>query len=72
MIVPSGRGYYPYIKKSTEKYNKALLELLCLHFKESERNVLEYVSLLSRSDIMTILKQYGYDTDRIEELLEIS
>ncbi len=72
MIVPSGRGYYPYIKKSTEKYSPALLGLLCAHFKDSERNVLEYLSLLSRADIVSILKQYGYDDVRIEELLDNS
>lgn len=69
MIVPSGKGYYPYIKKSTEKHNPALLGLLCAHFKDSERNVLEYLSLLSRSDLSVIIKQYGYDDAQVEEFL---
>ena len=48
--VPRGRGYYPYIKNTAEKYNKSLLSLLCIHFKECERNVLQYIGLLTQEE----------------------
>ena len=70
MIVPNGKGFYPYIKKTGEKYNKHLLTLLCAHFQDSEKNVLEYLSLLARTDLTDILSKYGYSEKQIEDLLE--
>ena len=71
-IVPKAKVFVPYIKNSGEKYNKTLLTLLCMHFRDSERNVVEYMSIMTNDDIRSIVQNYGYDTDQIEELLEKS
>lgn len=67
-IVPKGRAFYPYIKSTSEKCNKELLQLLTAHFKDSERNVLEYISMLTTNDIQHILKKYGYNDEQMKEL----
>lgn len=67
---PKGKGYFPYIKNSSEKHNKQLLTLMCAHFKDSQRNVVEYMRLISREDIRSILRKYGYNEDQIEEMME--
>lgn len=67
--VPRGRGYYPYIKNTAEKYNKSLLSLLCIHFKECERNVLQYIGLLTQEDLRAIVKLYGYSDKQADELI---
>ena len=70
-IVPKGRVFYPYIKSKSEKYNKDLITLLCAHFQDSERNVLEYISLLTKDDLKSIVSKYGYTEKQIKDLLEV-
>jgi hypothetical protein len=69
-VTPKGKGFFPYIKNSSEKYNKSLLTLLCVHFQDSQRNVVEYLRLLPRDDVRNIVRKYGYSEDQIEELME--
>lgn len=68
-VVPNRRGYWPYIKNQSEKYDKMLLTLLCFHFQECERNVMEYISLLSRDELRKILGLYGYSDEASEKIL---
>ena len=70
MATPKGKGYFPYIKSSSEKYNKSLLTLLCVHFQDSQRNVVEYLHLIPRDDVRSIVRKFGYSEDQIEEMLE--
>lgn len=69
-IVPRGKAFYPYVKSTSEKYNPQLLQLLALHFKDSERNITEYLSLLSRDDIRSVIKNYGYTDKQVEDLIK--
>lgn len=70
-IVPKGRAFYPYIKSKSEKQNKELVQLMCAHFQDSERNVLEYISLLTNDDVKDIVSKYGYTEKQINDLLEV-
>jgi hypothetical protein len=70
-IVPNGRAFYPYIKSKSEKYNSDLLKLLSLHFQDSERNILEYLSLLTKDDVVKIVSKYGYNEKQIKDMLEV-
>jgi hypothetical protein len=67
---PKGKGYFPYIKNSSEKHNKSLLKLLSVHFQDSERNIVEYLQMISRDEVRGIVRKYGYTEDQIEEMLE--
>ena len=69
-IVPKGRAFYPYVKSKSEKYNPKLLSLLSSHFQDSEKNVTEYITLLTKGDLENIVKKYGYADKQIKELLE--
>lgn len=70
--VPSGRAYVPYVKSASEKHSKEILLLLSIHFQDSERNVSEYVKILSDDDVSGIIKKYGYSQDQIEEMMKKS
>ena len=70
MATPRGKGFFPYIKNSSEKYNKSLLTLLCAHFQDSQRNVVEYLHLIPRDDVRNIIRKYGYSEDQVEEFME--
>lgn len=69
-FVPKRRGFYPYIKSKSEKHNPQLLRLLSAHFQDSERNVLEYISILTKDDVASIISKYGYTEKQTKELLE--
>lgn len=70
LIVPQGRVYYPYIKSKKEnKWSKELMELLRVHFEESERNVEEYLALMTTDDIRALVGKYGYNEKDIEKLI---
>jgi hypothetical protein len=70
-IVPNGRIFYPYIKSKSEKYNSELLKLLSVHFQDSQRNILEYLSLLTKEDVVGIVSKYGYTEKQIKDMLEV-
>ena len=70
LVVPKRRGYWPYIKSESEKRDKNLMKLLCTHFEESERNVLEYLQILSREELRNIISLYGYSEKDMETMLE--
>lgn len=70
LIVPQGRGYFPYIKSKNEnKWSKELLKLLRSHYEESENNVEEYLSLLTAEELCGIVGLYGYADKEIEKII---
>lgn len=69
-IVPRGKAFYPFVKSTSDKYNSDLLKLLAGYFGDSERNVLEYLSLLTRDDVRAIVKKYGHTDKQVEALME--
>lgn len=71
MIVPRGRAFYPYIKnKSDKKWSNELLELLRKHYEESERNVEEYLNLLTTEELRNVVGRYGLTEKEIEKLID--
>lgn len=69
-VTPKGKVFYPYIKSKAEKQNSQLLRLLSAHFQDSERNVSEYISILTKDDIVNIIQKYGYTEKQTKELLK--
>lgn len=69
-VVPKRKGYWPYIKSQAEKYDKELLALLCKHYEESERNVLEYLQMIPRDELRHIIGLYGISEKDAEKMLE--
>jgi hypothetical protein len=69
-IVPKGRAYYPYIKNSKSKeHTKELIGLMKGYFMESERNVTEYLSLMTEEQIKQIVSLFGYTEKEMEKLI---
>ena len=70
LIVPKGRAFYPYIKGTKEgKWEKDLLILLRKHFSESERNILEYLEIIPKKELASIVSMYGYTEKEVEKLI---
>lgn len=69
-VVPKRKGYWAYIKNQAEKHDKELISILCKHYEESERNVLEYLQMLSRDEVRDIIGLYGIRGKQAEKMME--
>ena len=70
LIVPKSRVFYSYIKRREEgKWDKKLISLLVNHFNESERNILEYLEIISKKELTKIVNLYGFTEKEIENLI---
>jgi hypothetical protein len=69
-VVPQGRVYVPYIKKTGKKWKKELLTLLMDYYQESERNVLEYLEIMTTQELRDLVTKFGFTEKEIEKLIE--
>lgn len=70
-IIPKKKVYFNYIKaQSSKKYNQELITTLLEYFKLSSREIKDYISLLSKENIVDILQQLGLENKEIKKLLK--
>ena len=70
-FLPKAKMFAKYIKgKKSKKYNKELVNMLVNHYETSKLQVEEYIELLSKDEIISILKVYGVDKKTIKKLLK--
>ena len=63
--------YNKYVKGSKEdKHNKDLVKLLSQHFQVSQRVAEEYIDMLSKDNLTTIITKYGKTDAEIKTLLK--
>lgn len=73
LFVPIGRSFHPYVKgKKDGKWKPELVNILCKHYQESERNVYEYLELLSDSELISIVSKYGYNDKETVKMIKQS
>ena len=72
-VLPKGKRFNKYIKgKKSKKYNKELVNMLVNHYETSKLQVEEYIELLSKDEIISILKVYGVDKKTIKKYFNIN
>ncbi len=70
-VLPAKKYYTKYIKsKKEDKYTAELIDLLCIHYKESKKNVIDYLDILNQTEIISILEKYGKDEKEINKILK--
>tara|TARA_B100001094_G_scaffold320623_1_gene367109 strand:+ start:1237 stop:1650 length:414 start_codon:yes stop_codon:yes gene_type:complete len=69
-FLPKNNKWNKYIKSKSKSYNKELLINLSDHWKCSQREVKEYISMLDNKDIVSILSDRGLSTKEIKPLLK--
>ena len=68
-ILPKGKRFNKYIKgKKSKKYDEWLIKLLCNHFECSKLQVIEYLELIDKQELKTILEMYGTDKKQIKKV----
>ena len=63
-LLPSNFRFYKWIKGEKTKKDKEKAEYLAMHFKVSTREAYDYLQLLDRKTINSIIKNYKNDTQR--------
>ena len=63
-LLPTSFRYYKWIKGEKTKKDKEKAEYLAMHFKVSTREAYDYLKILDRKTINSIIKNYKNDTQR--------
>ena len=69
-FIPKNKQWHKYIKSKTKLPNKDLIELLRKHYSLSSREVIDYIKILDKEDIETLLTSLGKDKKEIKKLLK--
>ena len=68
-MLPKGKRFNKYIKgKKDKKYDDWLIELLKKYFGESKNHIKEYLELISKEELVSILEKYGTDPKQIKNI----
>ena len=68
-ILPKGKRFNKYIKgKKSKKYEDWLIKLLSNYYKCSKLQVTEYLELIDKEELKTILEMYGTDKKQIKKV----
>jgi len=69
-VLPRGKRYNKYIKDTNKKYEPELLNILCIHFECSTKQVKEFLKILVNNELKLILSMYGIDNKTIRKLIK--
>ena len=68
-ILPKGKRFNKYIKgKRDKKYDKELVEILTTYFECSKLQTKQYLELIDKEELKSILEMYGKDKKTIKRL----
>tara|TARA_Y100000356_G_scaffold115397_1_gene104404 strand:+ start:48 stop:470 length:423 start_codon:yes stop_codon:yes gene_type:complete len=68
-VLPNKRSFDKYIKaKKVENYPSWVIDILCKHFKESKAHIEDYLQLMDKLELKTILEMYGTEPKEIKKL----
>ena len=68
-VLPSGKRFNKYIKsKKNKKYDSELVDILVTYFECSKLQVVEYIKLISKEDLVSILEKYGTNPKQIKNI----
>lgn len=69
-LLPKKKQFFYYIKGNKKSsVNTELVNILREHFKESRKNTIEYIRILSDEDLKEILLKIGLDDKKIKSLI---
>ena len=72
-IVPKGRRFSKYIKKSTDNINETILTCICDKFKIGQKDAIDYYSIFmtdekGTKDLVSLIECFGYTEKEIEKM----
>ena len=68
-VLPKGKRFNKYIKgKKDKKYDTELIEIISNHFECSKLQVQDYLGLIYKEELKSILEMYGIDKKKLRRL----
>ena len=68
-VLPKGKRFNKYIKgKKDKKFNVELIDIVSKHLECSKLQTKDYLELMNKEELETILKMYGIDKKTIKRL----
>jgi len=68
-VLPNKRSFDKYIKaKKVDSYPSWVMDILCKYFNESKAHISDYLLLINKEELSTILKMYGTDPKELKKL----
>jgi len=68
--IPKNNKWSKYVKSSTKEPDKDLVEYLKNYFKVSTREIKDYLKILDKKEIQSILSKQGLEEKEIKKLLK--
>ena len=68
--IPSNKRFNKYIKAKSNPPASELLQILAEHYEVSKREVKDYIKMLDKKAIVSILSQRGYEDKQIKKLFK--
>ena len=70
-VLPKGKRFNRYIKgKKQKKYDKELVKIVCKYFEVSKKECIEYIELMDKEQLKSLLELYGKESKQIKKLLK--
>ena len=70
-VLPKGKRFNRYIKgKKQKKYDTELVEMVYKHFETSKKECTEYIELMDKEQLKSLLELYGKESKQIKKLLK--
>tara|TARA_Y100000034_G_C6655911_1_gene287328 strand:+ start:167 stop:586 length:420 start_codon:yes stop_codon:yes gene_type:complete len=70
-VLPKGKRYNKYIKgRKQVKYDSELVEIMCKYYEISKSECKEYLELISKEELKTILEMYGVESKKIRKFIK--
>ena len=70
-IIPKGKKFCKYVKnKMNSKHNPDLIKILCKHYEVSKQECIEYINLLDKNQLISLLTLHGIQNKEIKKLLK--
>jgi len=69
-MIPKGKSYFKYIKQKTKQPNKELIGKLTSYFKLGSSEIIDYINILDKNELISILKETGHNDKEIKKLIK--
>jgi hypothetical protein len=70
-ILPVGKRFNKYIKgKKKMKYQEELVETVCKYFETSKAECIDYIELMDKEQLTSLLELFGKNSKEIKKLLK--
>ena len=69
-LIPKQKRFLRYIKGKKDKHSKKLLKFLADHYQVSQREIIDYMSIIDKKHIEELGKFYGKNKKQIKEMMK--